>query len=147
MCSLYADAPSPATDAPAPAGPPAPPPSDDIHLFWHHWITRGWFDWESEGLSLLGQSPSHQDLLAIPDRRQRPVCALQRFAGLAERRNRHHRPVSGYRLCRPDHFKGTNGRWQAVLSPELQQLYTEAAARVLDAPVKPGTTRWRVVLI
>ena len=22
---------------------------DDIHLFWRRWITRGWFDWESEG--------------------------------------------------------------------------------------------------
>lgn len=22
---------------------------DDIHEFWRNWMTRGWFDWESDG--------------------------------------------------------------------------------------------------
>ena len=26
-----------------------PPPPQDFHVFWRNWITRGWFDWESEG--------------------------------------------------------------------------------------------------
>ncbi len=26
-----------------------PPPPDDIHELWAQWITRGWFDWESDG--------------------------------------------------------------------------------------------------
>ncbi len=26
-----------------------PPPPDDIHDFWKDWITKGWFDWESDG--------------------------------------------------------------------------------------------------
>ncbi len=26
-----------------------PPPPHDVHVFWRNWITRGWFDWESEG--------------------------------------------------------------------------------------------------
>lgn len=30
-------------------GDPFPPPPDDIHAFWREWITRGWFEWESEG--------------------------------------------------------------------------------------------------
>ncbi len=37
------------TDAPAPSGPPGPPPPDDLHVFWHDWITRGAFAWQSEG--------------------------------------------------------------------------------------------------
>jgi len=26
-----------------------PPPPDDIHDFWRGWMTRGWFEWESDG--------------------------------------------------------------------------------------------------
>jgi len=28
---------------------PFPPCPDDIHNFWREWMTRGWFEWESEG--------------------------------------------------------------------------------------------------
>jgi aryl sulfotransferase len=30
-------------------GPELPRCPDDIHELWHNWITRGWFDWETEG--------------------------------------------------------------------------------------------------
>lgn len=34
---------------PGRVGPEFPACGDDIHAFWHGWITRGWFAWESEG--------------------------------------------------------------------------------------------------
>ncbi len=30
-------------------GEPLPRPPQDIHAFWRDWISRGWFDWTSEG--------------------------------------------------------------------------------------------------
>jgi aryl sulfotransferase len=30
-------------------GNPLPPCPDDVHELWHNWITRGWFEWETEG--------------------------------------------------------------------------------------------------
>ncbi len=30
-------------------GPPLPPCPDDVHELWRAWMTRGWFEWESEG--------------------------------------------------------------------------------------------------
>ncbi|MEZ4869351.1 MAG: sulfotransferase domain-containing protein [Caldilineaceae bacterium] len=33
---------------------PLPPPPQDIHAFWHQWITRGWFAWEREGYPFYG---------------------------------------------------------------------------------------------
>jgi aryl sulfotransferase len=39
----------PATDEPAPDGPPEPPAPEDIHVFWQNWITKGAFEWQSEG--------------------------------------------------------------------------------------------------
>ncbi len=35
-------------------GDPMPAAPDDIHEFWHDWITRGWFDWEREGYPYWG---------------------------------------------------------------------------------------------
>jgi len=35
-------------------GPPLPPSPADIHECWHNWITRGWFEWESEGYPFWG---------------------------------------------------------------------------------------------
>ncbi len=34
---------------PGRVGDPFPPYDGDIHKLWHNWITRGWFDWESDG--------------------------------------------------------------------------------------------------
>ena len=35
-------------------GPPLPPPQQEIHAFWHDWITKGWFEWETEGYPYCG---------------------------------------------------------------------------------------------
>ena len=35
-------------------GEPLPPFEQDIHQLWRNWITRGWFDWESEGYPFWG---------------------------------------------------------------------------------------------
>src|SRR5262249_54013971 len=34
--------------------PPLPPCPADIHDAWRDWITRGWFEWESEGYPFWG---------------------------------------------------------------------------------------------
>jgi aryl sulfotransferase len=36
-------------ETPGRVGPPMPRCPDDIHEQWREWITRGWFEWESEG--------------------------------------------------------------------------------------------------
>lgn len=41
-------------DLPGRVGPPLPPPQQEIHAFWRNWITRGWFEWESEGYPYWG---------------------------------------------------------------------------------------------
>lgn len=35
-------------------GDPLPRCEEDIHRLWKNWITRGWFDWESEGYPFWG---------------------------------------------------------------------------------------------
>lgn len=39
---------------PGRVGPPLPPPQQEIHAFWRNWITKGWFEWESEGYPYWG---------------------------------------------------------------------------------------------
>jgi aryl sulfotransferase len=39
---------------PGRAGDPMPTCPQDIHEFWHDWVTRGWFEWESEGYPYWG---------------------------------------------------------------------------------------------
>lgn len=36
-------------DLPGRVGPPMPPCPDDPRELWRQWMTRGWFEWESEG--------------------------------------------------------------------------------------------------
>lgn len=36
-------------DTPGRVGPPLPPCPEDPRALWRDWITRGWFEWESEG--------------------------------------------------------------------------------------------------
>lgn len=36
------------------AGDPLPPFPDDTHELWRSWISRGWFEWESEGYPFWG---------------------------------------------------------------------------------------------
>jgi aryl sulfotransferase len=39
---------------PGRVGDPFPPCPQDIHEFWRNWISRGWFEWESEGYPYWG---------------------------------------------------------------------------------------------
>jgi aryl sulfotransferase len=41
-------------ETPGRVGDPLPPCPRDIHEFWRHWITRGWFAWETEGYPFWG---------------------------------------------------------------------------------------------
>jgi aryl sulfotransferase len=41
-------------DTPGRVGPPLPRCPVDLHEYWHEWITRGWFEWESEGYPFWG---------------------------------------------------------------------------------------------
>jgi aryl sulfotransferase len=41
-------------ETPGLVGDPLPACPGDIHPFWHNWITRGWFAWESEGYPFWG---------------------------------------------------------------------------------------------
>lgn len=41
-------------DTPGLVGDPLPRCPNDIHAFWQMWITRGWFEWESEGYPFWG---------------------------------------------------------------------------------------------
>jgi aryl sulfotransferase len=41
-------------ETPGLVGNPLPPCPQDIHEFWHDWITRGWFEWEVEGYPFWG---------------------------------------------------------------------------------------------
>jgi aryl sulfotransferase len=52
--TTYADAQPEAADAPPRDRPPAPPAPQDIHEFWREWITRGTFEWETEGYPYWG---------------------------------------------------------------------------------------------
>lgn len=36
-------------DTPGRVGGPVPECPDDIRIFWHNWISRGWFEWDTEG--------------------------------------------------------------------------------------------------
>ena len=45
----YTDAAYTIFDAGDRVGPPMPRFDDDLHGMWKNWISRGWFDWESEG--------------------------------------------------------------------------------------------------
>ncbi len=38
----------------SPPGGPLPPFERNIHKLWRNWITRGWFEWESEGYPFWG---------------------------------------------------------------------------------------------
>jgi len=169
----YADPAPPAADAPARSGPPGPPTPQDIHEFWHDWITRGWFEWESEGYPYWGNLHHTRtwwpqrtrdnvlfvhfnDLLADLSGEIRHIarfldidCSDQTIAEIAHAVTFATMQQNAAQLvpfaeqgwkggAKTFIFKGTNGRWKDVLSPEELELYTEAAARVLT----PGCAAW-----
>ena len=51
-------------------GDPLPPFPDDLHGLWRDWMTRGWFEWESEGYPFwgnLGHTQSYWDHRHLPN--------------------------------------------------------------------------------
>ncbi len=51
-------------------GEPLPRAEPDIHRLWKNWITRGWFEWESEGYPFWGNlhhTQSYWDFRALPN--------------------------------------------------------------------------------
>ncbi len=51
-------------------GPPLPRCDPDIHSLWRNWISRGWFEWESEGYPFWGNlhhAQSYWDFRHLPN--------------------------------------------------------------------------------
>lgn len=160
-------------NAPGRIGPPLPPAPPNIHMFWHDWITRGWFDWESEGYPYWGNlhhtktwwpHRTHDnvlfvhfnDLLADLSGEIRHIarfldidCSDQAIAEVTHAVTFSTMKQNADQLLpRAENswkggaktfiFKGANGRWKDVLSPEELELYIEAVARVLT----PDCAAW-----
>jgi aryl sulfotransferase len=57
-------------EVPGRVGDPFPPCPDDIHELWSSWISRGWFEWESDGwpwFSLLHHAQSYWNHRHLPN--------------------------------------------------------------------------------
>ena len=158
---------------PGRVGPPLPPPQQEIHDFWQNWITRGWFEWESEGYPYWGNLhhtktwwPYHSlenilfvhfnDLLSDLSGEIRRVanfssidCSDEQISAVTHavtfatmKQNANQLLPSADRLWRGGAntfiFKGTNGRWKDVLTPDELALYAETVAKVLT----PDCAAW-----
>ena len=158
---------------PGRVGPELPPCPKDIHELWRGWMTRGAFEWETEGYpfwSVLRHAQSWWDYRALPN------IELVHYADLLADLEAGIRRIAKFLEIDPpaaawptivrnctfaemkahgaelmprmtvalkggsDSFfhKGTNGRWQDVLSAEELKLYDAAAERELT----PDCRRW-----
>lgn len=157
-------------DTPPPPHPPAP---EDIHVFWHDWITRGAFEWESEGYPYRGNLHHTKtwweyrhlgnilfvhfnDLLTDLSGEIRHIarfldigCSDQQIAEITHAVTFSTMKQKAAQLvpfaenvwkggAQTFIFKGTNGRWKDVLSPEELRLYRETVAKVLT----PDCAAW-----
>jgi aryl sulfotransferase len=153
---------------PGRVGPPLPPPQQEIHAFWRDWITRGWFEWESEGYPYWGNLHHTQtwweyrtldnvlfvhynDLLsdlegeihriahfleiACSEQTIAQVAAMVTFSEMQQHADQLLPNAAQAFKGGPTTFlfKGTNGRWKDVLSPEELDQYTQTVARVPPA--------------
>ncbi len=156
-------------------GPPFPRAPQDIHLFWQDWITRGWFDWESEGYPYWGNMHHaqtwwnyrhldnilfvhFQDLLTdasaeikrianylsipISDNQLAQTIEATSFNTL---RNKAVQASASSDADPVWHggdatffFKGTNGRWRNILTPEELVQYDTKANQILS----PDCRHW-----
>lgn len=166
---------------PGRVGAPLPPYPADVHEVWRNWITRGWFEWESEGYPFWGNLHHTQtwwnyrhlenilfvhynDLLSDLPTELRHIA---RFLGIplsdegvaeivpmlsleAMRRNGEQTlpapPLLWKDGAQTFFFKGTNGRWQDVLTDEELALYEETAARVLTTDCRAWLEQGRAAL-
>ncbi len=151
---------------PSRIGPPVQPCPDDIHELWRDWITRGWFDWESEGYPWFGNMHNAQSWW---DYRHLPNILFLHYNDLkADLATQIRRIASYLDIAVPDEalpemmaalsldamrkeaeaedpewakaffYKGTNGRWRDVLTSEEVAMYEQKAAEVLT----PDCRRW-----
>ena len=150
---------------PGRVGDPFPPCPDEIRELWRQWITRGWFEWESDGYpywSLLHHARSwwdyrhlpnilcvhYGDLLADleggirriadflgiehPDEAFRKITEACRFETVKKDADRVTGDMSwGFKNGNQTFFyKGTNGRWEGVLTEEDLDLYRQAMQKL-----------------
>lgn len=163
-------------------GEPFPLPPPDIHTFWQDWISRGWFNWESEGYpfwgnlhhtqswwayrhlpnilfvhyndlktDLAGEVRRIAEFLAIPldDDALPPVLEAVRLEAMREREGRLNERMqfSWKEGAKTFFFKGTNGRWRDVLSPEEVALYEEKAEKVLTPECRSWLEQGKISVI
>lgn len=147
-------------------GPPIPHCPDDIHAFWREWMGRGWFAWESEGYPFWGNmhhvqswwNHRHLDNLLFVhfhDLRTDLAAQVRRIAdfldialpeaalpGIVEALGleamRKEAEAHDPKFARWFFYKGSNGRWRGVLSPQELELYEGKAA----ATLAPDCRRW-----
>lgn len=167
--------------APGRIGPPMSRAPQDIHEFWRDWISKGSFEWETEGYPYWGNLHHTRtwwpyrtldnilfvhfnDLLADLGGEIRRIALFLDIACSEEKLAEVARAVTFSTMKRnagallPDSenvwkgggqtfiFKGTNGRWKDVLSPEELAHYAEVVARVLPPDCAEWLERGRVAL-
>ena len=160
-------------DTPGRVGDAIPRCSRDIHQEWRTWITRGWFEWESEGYPHSGNMYHTQswwnfrhfenillvhfnDLLADLEGEIERVAhflgidiSVESVAAAAHavsfstlKKNATRDPTAGTNVWKGGmktfFFKGTNGRWQGILSEDELAMYESTKAQVLT----PDCARW-----
>lgn len=154
-------------------GQPMPRCPQDIHEVWRTWITRGWFEWESEGYPHSGNMyhtrtwwkfrhfenillVHFNDLLADLEGEIRRVAhflgidvsgaavtaVAQAVSFSTLKKNAMQDPSAGTDIWKGGmktfFFKGTNGRWQGILSADELAMYETTRAQVLP----PACALW-----
>ena len=168
--------------APGRVGPPMPRAPQDIHEFWRDWISKGSFEWETEGYPYWGNLHHTKtwwpyrtldnvlfvhfnDLLADLSGEIRRIaqflniaCSEEKLAEVAHavtfstmKRNAEALLPGAENVwkggSRTFIFKGTNGRWRDVLTPEELAMYAAAVARVLPPACAAWLERGRAALL
>ncbi len=153
---------------PGRVGGPLPPCPQDVHELWRNWITRGWFEWETEGYPHNVQSwwdyrhldnilfVHYSDLLAdlegqirriaqfleirVPDGAWPVIVRNCSFEDMKAKAE-WFAPRGGQPWkggAQTFFHKGTNGRWREILSAEELSFYDAAAKRELT----PECRKW-----
>jgi aryl sulfotransferase len=166
-------------DTPGRVGDPIPRCPQNINEYWRTWITRGWFEWESEGYPHSGNMHHTQtwwenrhlenilfvhfnDLLAdlegetrrvaqfldidLPEESIPGIVHAVSFSTVKAAQD----PVTASDLWKGGmntfFFKGTNGRWQGVLSEDELAMYETTRDRVLASPCALWLEKGRAAL-
>ncbi|HSG88121.1 MAG TPA: sulfotransferase domain-containing protein [Pseudomonadales bacterium] len=160
-------------ESPGRVGDPIPRYDGDVHALWRGWITRGWFDWESEGFPWWGnmhhvatwwplrhadnvlfvhyndlQTDLDAQIRRLAEFVGRPmddaaVAAVREGSSIESMRNDVIAAGDPLSMMFRDgakgfFFKGTNRRWEGVLTEEELALYPQTRDRVLS----PDCATW-----